>query len=257
MAVNVKGSGPRDGLPDYVVKGLQCSETGLFTGRAERHFKVGSVNQRIDPSWLIPANAPACFGSLPCVSADAAVADGICTVGYFYQGQPAEFTATDDNTTFELDTSMAEERIETHPKFDELKKKYGWDVDTRAFSENLPNTKDTSSALSGQKKTTKKNPLFGTDSWLVVGVIFRKTYTRASIPSTLLKGIGSIVKKPSGIGQFNLPDSAKKRNWLKLSPKIVKKGNSVEITEEWMLSGPNGWQEAIYSQGQLDEREGQ
>ena len=72
------------------------------------------------------------------------------------------------------------------------------------------------------------------------------------IPSGILRGIGTIVDKPPGIEQFKLPGAAKKRNWLKLAPKIKRRGNAVEITEEYMLSGPNGWLRDVYGQAQLE-----
>ena len=40
--------------------------------------------------------------------------------------------------------------------------------------------------------------------------------------------------------------------FLKLAPKIKRKGNAVEITEEYMLSGPNGWIADVYGQAQLE-----
>ncbi len=58
--------------------------------------------------------------------------------------------------------------------------------------------------------------------------------------------------KPPGIEQFKIPGAAKKRNWLKMAPKIKRKGNAVEITEEYMLSGPNGWLRDVYGQAQLE-----
>jgi hypothetical protein len=250
MAVSVRGKGPREGLPDYIVKSLARNEVGLFLGVAERHHKVGTVNQRIDPSWL--ASPPDPFG-LPFTTAEARVADGICSITFNYAGQPADYTFSDDEVVFEFDASMTEERIETHPKFLELKQKYGWDTDTRTFSEKLPNAKEGQAALSGKKKVDTKNPLFGLDSWLTVGVIFRKSYVLSFVPSSVLRGIGTVIRKPDGIQQFNMPDASKKRNWLKLAPRITKRGNAVEISEEAMLSGPNGWQIPIYAAGQLEE----
>ena len=37
-----------------------------------------------------------------------------------------------------------------------------------------------------------------------------------------------------------------------MAPKIKRKGNAVEITEEYMLSGPNGWLKDVYGQAQLE-----
>ncbi len=157
-----------------------------------------------------------------------------------------------DNVTFELDGSMNEDPIQTHPYFDTLKTRYHWDVVKEQFSETLPAAGGQQTALSGGSQKIKKNPLFGVENWLVVGAVFRKTYAAKTIPSTLLRGIGTIIEKPPGIEQFKIPSAAKKRNWLKLAPKIKRKGNAVEITEEYMLSGPNGWITDVYGQSQLE-----
>ena len=94
--------------------------------------------------------------------------------------------------------------------------------------------------------------MFGVDNWLVVGAVFRKTYAARHIPSGILRGIGTVVDKPPGIERFKIPGTAKKRNWLKMAPKLKRKGNAVEITEEYMLSGPNGWLRDVYGQAQLE-----
>src|SRR5207302_7528232 len=80
----------------------------------------------------------------------------------------------EDSITFELDTSMAEDPIQTHPSFDALKTKYGWDAVKEQFAEMMPDSSaGQSSALSGGGNKSKKNPLFGVEHWLVVGAVFR------------------------------------------------------------------------------------
>ena len=56
---------------------------------------------------------------------------------------------------------------------------------------------------------------------------------------------------PPGIAQFQIPNADGQRNWLKSAPKIKRKGNAVNITEEYLLSGPQGWLDSIYSAAQL------
>ncbi len=178
--------------------------------------------------------------------------DGGYKVTLHYEGVTNEFNEDENQITFELDTSMAEDAIQTHPFFDTLKTRYAWDAAKEQFGETLPEQSGQQTALSGSGKKVKKNPLFGLDSWLVVGAVFRRTYVARNIPSGILRGIGTIVDKPPGIEQFKLPGAAKKRNWLKLAPKIKRRGNAVEITEEYMLSGPNGWLRDVYGQAQLE-----
>lgn len=244
----------RGDLPPYIVRGLKRDKNGIYTGTVVRAFRVAATNQKIDPLWLDPSQAPAPWG-LPCVDATADINPPVCLVTYNYEGVTSNFTFSEDEVTFELDTSMSEEPIETHPKFDQLKKIYGWDQDNRRFAETLSdNTGGT--ALSGKKEKGKVNPLFGIDSWLVIGAIYRKTYASRTIPGNIFNGIGTIVKRPPDIQQFRLPADSRKRNWLYLAPKVSRTGNSVRITQEWMLSGPKGWATPIYSAGQLGDGSG-
>ena len=158
----------------------------------------------------------------------------------------------EDETTFEFDVSMSEDPVEAHPNFDAISEKYGWDDVEKAFPKFSPGTSTSDGSALDKKSKAKKNPLYGTESYLSVGAVFRKTYASRTIPAGLLRGIGAIVDRPPDIGQFQIPSTGSKRNWLKLAPKIRRRGNSVEVTEEWMLSGPNGWNTDIYSSGQLD-----
>ena len=160
---------------------------------------------------------------------------------------------TDEQKTFEVDASMAEEAIKTHPKFEDLKKQFGWDESLNTFSEYLPS--DTlSGGLSGGSQNgsaRKKSKMYGVESWLVAGAIYRVTYASKTVPQSIFTGIGTVQTPPS-IGKFNLPNLGK-RNWLKLAPKVRMRGNSIEIALEYMLSGPLGWFTEIYTSSQLTE----
>lgn len=236
-------------IPDYKVKQLRRDRLGIFSGTVEREYPVGAVNQRVDPLWLLDSPDP---WGLPCVDADAQIQAPVCIVTYRYEGaaEGQTFAPDDDNTTFELDTSFAQQPIETHPAFQKLKSLYGWDSDERRFSEFLAAT-PTEGALPGNTSKGKPNPLFGEDSWLVLGVVFRKTYAARAFPTGLLSGIGTIVPRPPDIGQFKMPSSINKRNWLKAPPKVTRRGSAIQIAEEWILSGPRGWAKPVYSAEQL------
>ncbi len=175
------------------------------------------------------------------------------TYTYSYQGTQSDFTFDDKHIVFELDMTMSEESIETHPNFGNIKVKYGWVANKRRFAEFLPGK---SLGLTGDKASAGvRSPLFGVDSYLVVGATLNITYLRGSVPPSVLVGIGAI-GKPRGLGAFQLPTGPGKRNWLKLAPQIRKKGNCVQITERWMMSGPKGWLKAIYGVDQLGDGTG-
>jgi hypothetical protein len=165
----------------------------------------------------------------------------------------AEDNPTDDQRTFELEASMSEEPIKTHPKFENLKSTFGWDESLNTFSEYLPSDSSSGGLASGSQNgsTRKKSKMYGVESWLVAGAIYRLTYASKTVPQSIFLGIGTVQTPPS-IGKFNLP-SLGKRNWLKLAPKVRMRGNSIEIALEYMLSGPLGWFTEVYNASQLGE----
>ena len=175
-----------------------------------------------------------------------------------YEGVTTTSTYKDDQITFELDASMAEEPIEAHPSFGKISKKYGWEEATKSFPKKAPGTVDTgrSSLTKSSTDGSKINPLYGCEAYMAVGAVFRKTYAASTIPASVLRGIGAIVSAPPNIGQFRIPTTGSNRNWLKLAPKIKRRGSAVEITEEWMLSGPAGWNKDIYNGDQLKDTTG-
>jgi hypothetical protein len=156
-------------------------------------------------------------------------------VSLTYEG--LENDPSDDQADFELDVSMQDDPIQTHRSFAALKALYGWDVAEERFPEKDPNQ--------------QPSPAYGAESYLAVGAVFRITTTRRTIPGSVLKGIGTITAAPPGIAQFQIPNADGQRNWLKSAPKIKRKGNAVNITEEYLLSGPKGWLPTIYSAAQL------
>ena len=60
--------------------------------------------------------------------------DGGFKVTLHFEGI-ADDAKDDDQVTFELDTSMAEDPIQTHPFFDTLKTRYAWDAAKEQFAD--------------------------------------------------------------------------------------------------------------------------
>jgi len=149
--------------------------------------------------------------------------DGGFKVTLHFEGMTDD-AKDEDQVTFELDTSMAEDPIQTPPFFDTLKTRYAWDAAKEQFAETLPESSGEQTALSGSGKKAKKNPLFGVDNWLVVGAVFRKTYAARNIPSGILRGIGTIVDKPPGIEQFKIDAPASMRNPLRVHWQALSRG---------------------------------
>ena len=175
-----------------------------------------------------------------------------------YSGAGEDQTFDADSKTFELEGTMSDDPIATHPNFEELAAKYGWDYKAKEFPEFLPNKAKVTTgnaALGLQKKDSAKktkNPLYTVSSYLAVGAELRISYGSRTVPEGAWKDIGAIFDVPPNIGTFVLPKTTKNRNWMKMAPSIKQRGNTVEITERYMMSGPAGWIPDMYNGAQLD-----
>jgi hypothetical protein len=237
MPANVKGI-----LPAQLLHSVQVDRHGLISATVKRY-------RLLSESGFLEALRDAPAIGLPLVGVQYAIQNGRAEIDYAYEGIDPSLADPSELTTYELDTSMSEDSIKTHPSFAKLKKIYGWDDEKEQFPEFLPDSAGADNALQASGTSTQqKSDLAGADSYLSVGAIYRITYAARSMPAGLLRGIGTIVTPP-GIGRFSI--DAGQRNWLKLAPKVRLRGNCLEITEEYMLSGPRGWNTDVYDAGQL------
>ena len=123
---------------------------------------------------------------------------GTWTLYLTYEGQSDDNDVSFDDDTrleVELDPSMSQDPIQSHPNFEQIKVQYGWSTAKEQFAETLPYTGAEAGALAGAKKS-RRNPLHGTDSFLSVGAIFRVTFSARNAPRNLLDGIGTVVETP-------------------------------------------------------------
>ena len=160
-----------------------------------------------------------------------------------YEGTEDE---PDEEDSYEFDSSFREEPIESHPRINQIRKRFGGVVgdDGRiTFPEKLPGAAGEGTGLSGAESAgSEKNPMFGQATYLVLNAVFRRTYLRRRVPKDLLDNVGTTrARLPGGL------PTPKGRNWLVMPPKVATRGNVFEITEEWMLSKPGEeWPEALY-----------
>ena len=148
-----------------------------------------------------------------------------------------------EEESIEFDPSFAEEPIESHPAFITLKNKYGGTLDDKGKVQWPETYKPKGSALQASGgNAEQKNPLFGISTYLALKSVFRRTYTVRTLPNDLLDQIGEIVESlPEG---FPTPSG---RNWLRLPPKVSKRGNAFQISEELILSPVGGkWPEGVH-----------
>lgn len=154
---------------------------------------------------------------------------------------------------YELEFTMEQAPIETHPSFQKLNDIFGpYDSLNRLW----PPIITEESAAVGLKQQggggPVTNPMYGVTSYLVPGCIFRQTFTDTDVDTNFLDNVGTInVPKDLGKAFPNfvglLSKTAGTRNWMKMAPKVRQHGSCLQITEEWMLSGPRGWLTPVYS----------
>ena len=170
--------------------------------------------------------------------------DGSFQVTITYEGTETE---PPEDDSYEFDSSFREEPIESHPNIALIRSRFGGvtgDDGRITFPERLPRHNSGGTGLSGNESTAsaEKNPMFGQTTYLVLHAVFRRTYLKRRVPKDLLESAGTTREKLPG----GLPTPSG-RNWLVMPPKVSKRGNVFEITEELLLSKPGEkWPPAVY-----------
>ena len=237
------------GTTSHSVPEIRADRYGLVTGRVTISLKEAIIPTRFPEV----EDAPFLLG-LPCVNIVRAYEGGWAKYTYDYEGVRADYDrAVRVKKTFELDVSLSEENIQTHPQFEFLKNKYGWDPNKKEFKDKPPDDKGNKLGDNATNKRTKRSKLVGVTDYLAAGAIYRVNYVLSKVPKSVLEGIGAIYgAEPPYTGEFGISLKIGKRTWLKMAPKVRNRGNCSEISEEYLLSGQDGWVEDVYSRSQLD-----
>lgn len=183
----------------------------------------------------------------------------IVTVTYEGGSTESDNSATysdEDSQVWSLDFELAEEPIEAHWNFDEIKKQYGgkWaDPENQqdwVFPKELPEGSSAKSGLGGSKKGAKpQNPMFGVSTYLSMICTASVSYTKKTLPSDVVSKIGKMYRAiPGAPQQFNQLETAQ-RTWMKLPPQVSKRGNVWQISESWRLSEYYEWPKEVYPEG--------
>lgn len=214
---------------------FQMDRVGLVSGSVQVHkvesqWGDGTVN---NPRYPLLSIFSAPNMGIPCVGCERTYKPGRGIYTYTYEGVVAGFEFGSDNTTvFELEFSMNEESIQTHPQFEEFATEGQWDGEKNEFPFKINADPDADPPEEGDP-----NPWYGVASYLVPGAIYRKTYISSSIPASAQSNVGKIFNTPPGVGVFNVNFNGRK--WLKLAPRFILRGNVVQVSEEYMLSATN------------------
>ena len=142
-----------------------------------------------------------------------------------------------ESTIKSLDITIKEIAITLHPKFEALKKKYGWDAEKKAF----PDTYVTPAI-----KTPIRSPMAGVENYMVTGVSYTAGSSYQEIPPAIYEGISKILDgDPPGLSSLGFSRKAN-QTWIYMAPKIKQKGAGYEVEQTWQLSGDDGWNTEIY-----------
>lgn len=169
-----------------------------------------------------------------------------------YEGFPPDGGPTKEELTeFSFDGTMGAENMMSHPKFESLRTSFEYDAAKDRFTGKINAVAgDGGLDISDEGDLRRADQIAGAESWLVVGGEYSITFSSRVVPVSIFRGVGCVVDRPRGIGAFNL--ELGKRNFLKLCPRVTKRGDAVQVTERYMMSNPVGFSSDIYGAGQLD-----
>jgi hypothetical protein len=223
---------------------FSVDRTNLFTGRVELHVMGEPFNAPNATYMSLSYGAQiagqsgitsmASGGTTPpkCVGVERRYDEANSMAIYTYTYEGIATSHSQKWIEFELEFTMIQEPIETHPSFKDLNDKFGpYDALNRLWPQYI--TQQTATAgLSGQQQGGPVlNPMFGVASFFNPGLTYRISYTDIDVDPGLFNNIGAIVTPP-GLGQLfdtlqtwiQFPGT---RNWLKMAPKVRQHGSCI------------------------------
>jgi hypothetical protein len=139
---------------------------------------------------------------------------------------------------YAMDVSTGQEPIETHPDFETFAGKYGSEVNGAKFD---PEDQTFINFVANGIPATNRKWV-GVRAYLNASAVWRETVVRKSRPTIdELQNIGKI-DSPNGS-----PATPSGRNWLYGSISFEQKAKTYTIRREWLLSGPDGWNDVLYA----------
>ncbi len=226
--------------------------SALFDGMGGEPLReTRSINERgverREVTWLLAREdwrPPQAWRNLERVSATTEPENGAWRHVAVYEGLAGEGGGGGQRepalVTYELDGTQSQQPIQSHPDFERLRRVYGWEkLEDGSFG--FP--KQVPAGGGGGAREGGISPLYGVTAWMDVGVVWRKTWAvrEAEVPRIRLQDLGRI-----SVPEGPAPRPGERRNWMLSGVRMRQRGNSVEVTKEWMLSGRGGWDLEIY-----------
>ena len=180
-------------------------------------------------------------------------------VQWYFEGIEGEA----GKAVYEFQGSFNQEPIASHPQIFALLTKYGgqlldgeidWPIPvpagTTGKSGVLANSNNGKglTGVSSQAVQGDVNLMYGVQSYLAIGAVWTQTIVYAldsfADANWITSGIGWVIEKDKVPGKPPTPEG---RNWLEMSPTATQRGNCMQVTRSFMLSGKGGWIKDIYN----------
>lgn len=192
-------------------------------------------------------------GTTVCLSTiEIRIKDGIAEVSKTYQGGDSNASSVSgsvDMSIYEVVATAQEEPIASHPAFTASTTGFSTSIVDACGGAITEGTGASGGAIFNADggfvafSKTATNNFTGVQSFLSPRATYKRTYTQNAPPSSSFTGkLAYIYANPSG----DQPTIASGRNWMLTGLTWKGSGNSYEVTEEYLSSGFNGWNNAIY-----------
>lgn len=178
-----------------------------------------------------------------------------CTYGGVNEND-FDFGDEDNPRTFSLGISVSEEPIETHVRYKDIPVKEKELIqnikegryreaegEANKYIKNGDSANGAKFALVDEMAIELAGKLKkGIDSYVVPNQIWRTSFiSKTNVSAAKLNAVGKITTAPGA------PTVSDDRDWLFIGASVDQVGDLFNITYEWRLSGPGGWDAEIYS----------
>ena len=210
------------------------SGQGTLTYKCAAGSSVAVIPAYLTPHPFLPA--------LKCYESEIDQENGgVIVITSIYKGVIAENPETLAQLDFNKTTTEAP--VETHPRFALPRNAPPVTPQNIAAIElALQNNQDLPAGQGAAAELLYGLKRRGIESYLKPGCSYKRSYVSESIPSgALLNDIGKIKSPPSPA-----PSAPTDQNYLFTGASWSKQAGVVTITEEYLLSGPGGWDPNLY-----------
>ncbi len=154
-----------------------------------------------------------------------------------------------------MDFDYSEEPLETHPRIQEIVKKYGglkiaapnkgYDFPL-AMPAGTKRTASLSARTLNSSGEVEKNPVYGMTTYPLLQAVVTRSFSCKKLPAEIVRNAGkSTVKIPGAPSDFD-DLTPSDRNWMQMAPKITPEGAIWRVDQSWKLSPPGGWVEIVH-----------